>query len=186
MLALAVWIGINRLGPNRPTFRGRPRNLRAHNLREEQKIEAYLREKERAAAEKSHRVIESLLHRDADADAIDRMSGEEFEEFMAEFFRRQGYSVRRTGASGDQGIDLLLDANGRTVAVQLKRWARPVGNREITHTLGGMVYYGADEAWLITTSSFTPKAREMAERTRVRLIDGKELTDWIGSLGEEA
>jgi len=42
------------------------------------------------------------------------------------------------------------------------------------------------EAWLITTSSFTRSAKEAAKGTGVRLIDGKELADWMRSLKDES
>jgi hypothetical protein len=116
--------------------------------------------------------------------AIASMSGVEFENFMAAFLEKEGYFVKRTPISGDQGIDLILerpDQPGRkkTIAVQLKRTQSSVGNQVVSHTYGGRAFYGADEAWLITTSYFTPKAREMALRTEVRLIDGAELADWL-------
>lgn len=135
--------------------------------------------------EERRRQIDALLHREAVKDEINYMSGEQFEDFMADLFRQKGYSVQTTIASGDQGVDLILEVEGRKVAVQLKRWAAPVGNRVISHTLGGMLHYGAQEAWVITTSSFTPKAKEMARSTGVRLIDGKELAAWLEALSEE-
>jgi hypothetical protein len=135
--------------------------------------------------EERRRQIEALLNRDPVKDEINYMSGEQFEEFMAELFHQRGYSVQTTTGSGDQGVDLLLDVDDRKVAVQLKRWTAPVGNRVISHTLGGMLHYGAQEAWVVTTGSFTPKAKEMARSTGVRLIDGNELAEWLEGLSEE-
>ncbi len=48
-----------------------------------------------------------------------------------------------------------------------------------------MVPYQAEEGWIINTSTFTVSARELARSTRVRLIDGKELADWLAGLREE-
>jgi restriction endonuclease Mrr len=43
----------------------------------------------------------------------------------------------------------------------------------------------ADEGgWIITTSTFTPKARDLARSTHVRLIDGKELAERLEGLRE--
>ena len=47
-----------------------------------------------------------------------------------------------------------------------------------------MVHYEADEGWIITTSTFTRSARDLARSTRVRLIDGKELGEWLEGLRE--
>jgi restriction system protein len=126
--------------------------------------------------------IESLLHRDAVGDEINYMSGVEFERFMADVFRQQGYAVETTKASGDQGVDLLLDVDDKKVAVQLKRWSGPVGNAVVGATFAGMAHYGADEGWIITTSTFTSSARDLARSTHVRLIDGRELGEWLAGL----
>jgi restriction system protein len=108
------------------------------------------------------------------------MSGPEFEKFMAALWRQKGYEVEETPLSGDQEVDLNLpDLDGRRVVVQLKRWTGPVGNAAVQATFAGMAHYQADEGWSITTSTFTKSARELARSTSVRLIDGKELADWL-------
>ncbi len=143
-------------------------------------------QQKRAAEEEHRRRIEALLQRDAVRDEINHMSGPEFERFMADLFRQKGYAVKQTPASGDQGVDLILpDYDGRRVAVQLKRWSGPVGNAVVGATLAGRVHYGAEEGWVITTSTFTRSARELARSTGVRLIDGKELAAWLEGLREE-
>ncbi|CAN5877463.1 hypothetical protein BH18ACT11_BH18ACT11_12470 [soil metagenome] len=121
---------------------------------------------QREAEEKQRRLIESLLHRDAVADDINYMSGRELETFMAALFRQKGYEVEETHATGDQGVDLLLpDLDGKRIAIQLKPWTGPVGNAVVASTFAGMAYYQTQEGWIITTSSFTKSARELARRT---------------------
>jgi Restriction endonuclease len=83
-------------------------------------------------------------------------------------------------------VDLILpDLDGKRVVIQLKRWTAPVGNNAIQATFAGMAHYQADEGWIITTSTFTKSARELARSTSVRLIDKDELTDWLEGLREE-
>ena len=148
--------------------------------REQQEQERTRREQERA------RQIEALQQRDAFRDRINYMSGTEFEHFMANVFKNKGYPVKLTPTSGDQGVDLLLDIDERKVAVQLKRYTAPVGNAAIREAFAGMMHYKAQEAWVITTSSFTKSAVELAKSTGVRLIDRNELEDWLSDLREEA
>lgn len=116
---------------------------------------------------------------------LQQMSGLEFERFMAEFLKSQGYSVEATVASGDQGVDLLLNTGDRRIAVQLKRYARPLSNKPVQEALAGMFHYKADEAWVIATSSFTRGGMEAARSTGVRLIDGHELIEWLREASEE-
>ena len=151
------------------------------------KAERARREEQKRIREEQKRIrIESLLRRDAVRDEINYMSGVEFEKFIADVLRQKGYTVEETPASGDQGVDLILpDYDGKRVAVQLKRWSGPVGNAVVGATFGGMAHYQAEEGWIITTSTFTPKARELARSTSVRLIDGKELAAWLEGLKEQ-
>jgi restriction system protein len=70
--------------------------------------------------------------------------------------------------------------------VQLKRYAvKPIGNDAVGAVFAGMFHYKAKEAWVITTSSFTKKAVQLAKSNGVRLIDGRELEDWLSDLGED-
>jgi restriction endonuclease Mrr len=139
----------------------------------------------RQEAEKRQR-IEAMLHRDRVRDQINYMSGPEFERFMADLLRQKGYAVQETKATGDQGVDLIVpDLDGKQVVIQLKRWTGPVGNAAVSAIFAGMAHYHADEGWVITTSTFTRSARELARSTSVRLIDGKELADWLEGLREE-
>jgi len=55
------------------------------------------------------------------------MSGREFEDFMAELLRTAGYKVDVVGGAGDQGVDLLMKKGSKLIAVQCKKYGRPVG-----------------------------------------------------------
>lgn len=151
---------------------------------------AYRRKKAEAAVrrerENRERAIRQVMGRDTTAEAVHYMSGVEFERFMANFLAMQGYGVKTTKASGDQGVDLLLTGpGGRRVAAQLKRYTRPVGNKAVQEVFAGRFHYKAEEAWVIATTSFTKGAYEAARSTGVRLIDGDELAEWLREAGED-
>jgi restriction system protein len=135
----------------------------------------WLTRKRRAA----RRELELLEGRRRLVEATGHMSGPEFERVLAVFFRRAGYAADVTGRSGDQGMDLMLRKDGRKVAVQAKRYAKPVGNRAVQEALAARQFHRTDDAWVVTTSSFTPGAAELASRANVRLIDGAELAAWM-------
>lgn len=116
-----------------------------------------------------------------------RFEGMDVAEFEAEvsgLLRELGYTVRPAPQSGLHDVDLLLEMTGRKVAVQLKRWKAPVGDRSVYGLFTGRIHYATDEAWLITTSEFTRKAVKLAETTGVRLVDGVELAEWLVRLEE--
>ena len=116
---------------------------------------------------------------------FERMDGAEFEAEVSELLRKLGYTVRPIPPSGVHDVDFLLEMTGRKVAVQLKRWNAPVGDRSVYGLFTARIHYATDEAWLITTSGFTRKAIKLARTTGVRLIDGVELAEWLIIRGEE-
>jgi restriction endonuclease len=108
----------------------------------------------------------------------------EFEAQVSGLLRELGYAVRPAPQSGLHDVDLLLETTSRRVAVQLKRWKAPVGDRSVYALFTGRIHYATDEAWLITTSEFTRKALKLAETTGVRLVDGAQLAEWFASREE--
>lgn len=103
---------------------------------------------------------------------VDEMSGVEFEEFLVTLFQDTGHRAWKTGKSGDFGIDVLVQIEGRLIAIQAKRYKSNVGVKALYEAIAGEAYYKADEAWVVTNSNFTPQARTYAQKTnRVKLID---------------
>ena len=104
------------------------------------------------------------------ARSIRRMSGEEFEFFVREQLLKQGYDrVETTAVSGDMGADLIARRDGKTIVVQCKRYSAAVGIQAVQEVLGAKLFYAADEAWVITDSTFTEAARKLARAADVRL-----------------
>jgi Restriction endonuclease len=114
---------------------------------------------------------------------FERMGPAEFEAEISALLRARGYAVRPASRSSIHDVDLILETTGRKVAVQLKRWNAPVGDRSVYALFTGRIHHGTDEAWLITTSHFTSKAARLAGTTGVRLVDGAELAGWLGGEG---
>jgi restriction endonuclease Mrr len=111
------------------------------------------------------------------------MSGPEFEAYLARLLEAHGaVKVRGTPATGDQGADLLLEFKGRQIVLQAKRYSGAVGNKAVQETASAVAYYGAHEGWVVTNARFTKSARQLAQRTRVRLIDGIALADLESTL----
>lgn len=115
---------------------------------------------------------------------IDTLSGEDFERLMQLYYQHKGYTVTRTGGSGDHEVDLILSGGkeGYKIAVQCKRWKQNVGNDIVLRLKAGKQIYGCIDAWIVTTSDFTAKAKEAAEKFNIRLINGLSirysLHDW--------
>lgn len=107
---------------------------------------------------------------------VERMTGVEFEMFLARLLREHHFeNVRGTPVTGDQGADLLAERAGRKIVIQAKRYTGHVGNAAVQEVIAALSFYGGDEGWVITNSSFTPAARALAQKAGVRLIDGFSL-----------
>ena len=113
---------------------------------------------------------------------IDLMSGVEFEDFLYEYFIKQGYVCKRTKTTGDQGIDLLIEKDGIVIGVQAKCYSGTVGNHAIMETVAGMNYYNANRCMVITNSTFTKSAIELAKANKVVLWDRTVLQERLSEL----
>jgi restriction system protein len=107
--------------------------------------------------------------------AADRMSGEEFEDWLAILFRAAGWRVRHTRVTGDFGADLVLGRGSMETVVQAKRQGRPVGVAAVQQVAAARHHYGAEGAMVATNSTFTPAARELAATNDVQLWDREDI-----------
>jgi restriction system protein len=101
---------------------------------------------------------------------MSKMSGREFELFVRERLRERGYlNIETTPESRDMGADLIVRQNGKVIVIQCKRYAGAVGLQAVQEVLGAKSFYCADEAWVVTDSTFTEAARNLARSAKVRL-----------------
>ena len=129
-----------------------------------------------------HKLADELL------DQIKNSSPEFFEELVVSLLVAMGYggslhdAGKAIGRSGDGGIDgiikedkLGLDA----IYIQAKRWEGTVGRPVVQAFVGSLEGVRARKGVLITTSQFSPDAREYVNRIgmKIVLIDGHELAD---------
>ena len=106
-----------------------------------------------------------------------RLTGFEFEEYMAQVLKDNGFRhVEVTVECGDQGVDILAVRGGKTYAIQCKNYAGAVGNAAVQEAYAGAEYYGCDVPAVVCPTMFTASARELAESTGVELWDGERLS----------
>lgn len=110
---------------------------------------------------------------------VDKMSGRKFEEYLQALLKAKGYYVQLTPASGDYGADLILSIKGKKIIVQAKRYKKNVGVKAVQEIASAKSHYKADECWVITNSFFTEQAKKLASSNQVRLIDRKQLMNWM-------
>ena len=118
--------------------------------------------------------------------SIRALSWREFEELVAEAFRREGYRVvENTKAGADGGVDIRLRKEGRLVLVQCKHWnSNRVGVPVVREMCGVMMDEGAAGVVIVCSGGFTRDAWAFAKDKPVRLVDGRALMGMIARVRE--
>jgi hypothetical protein len=105
----------------------------------------------------------------------------DFEDFIAQLFRDNGYIVEQTQYVGDYGADLIITIDNEKTAVQVKRYSpqTKVGVKDLNQLIGSKEYYKCSKSLIITTSSFTKQASNLANETGAWLWDWSMLYQFI-------
>jgi hypothetical protein len=104
------------------------------------------------------------------------LDGIAFEEWLTQLLRDAGIpGVCKTQASRDQGADIVITIGARKIVVQAKQYQDTLGNKSVQEAIAALHYYDASEAWVVTTSTFSRDAIDLAFRTGVHLVDGSRL-----------
>jgi hypothetical protein len=122
------------------------------------------------------------------ADALTRLSWQDFERLLVDHYRSLGYEVvhHGTGSSGarsDGGIDLKLRKDAEFILVQCKHWnAMQVPHNDVHQLMGIMDNEDATGAILVTSGEFTVAAQSAAaKKGKVQLVDGVALRQMLGA-----
>jgi restriction system protein len=141
-------------------------------------------------------VVMRVAHKQIDAslaqDLLDRIRAappDFFERLIVSLLLNMGYggsaadAGRAIGRSGDDGVDGVIDQDALgldRVYVQAKRYKQGnnIGSSAIRDFFGSLDRHKAAKGLFVTTSTFSPSARETAEMLskRIVLIDGDQLT----------
>lgn len=111
------------------------------------------------------------------------MTGLQYENFVAEYLESCNYtSVEVTKGSGDYGVDITAYKSGHKYAIQCKYYTNAVGIDAVQQVVAGMAFYDCDRAMVITNSTFTTAAQNLAHTNHVLLIQGIEPTSQSSDL----
>ncbi|QVQ52843.1 restriction endonuclease [Spiractinospora alimapuensis] len=111
---------------------------------------------------------------------IDAMTGVEFEHFVADLMRRDGFSgVVVVGRAGDGGVDIRARTpGGRRCAVQCKRLKRAAQPKDVREFIGVLATTHRDYAgMMVSANGFTSRAAEEAAGY-LTLVGRAELAEW--------
>ena len=138
---------------------------------------------------RAHKQINAALAQEL-LDRVRAAAPEFFERLIVNLLISMGYGGSRAdkagrtlGRSGDDGVDGVIDQDALgldRVYIQAKRYAagNNIGSGAIRDFFGSLDRHKASKGLFVTTSTFSPSAKETAEflSKRIVLIDGDQLT----------
>ncbi len=102
-------------------------------------------------------------------------SGTEYEKWCAGDLAKHGFrAIELTKATGDQGVDIIAYKHHRKYGIQCKFYDTPVGNSSAQEAYAGAAFYGCDQAAVMTNTTFTRGASQLAAETDVLLWPQKD------------
>jgi restriction system protein len=155
-----------------------PQSAKGPNVTPEEQIES------------AYQAVQAALRTDL-LERIGQNSPSFFERLIVDLLIAMDYGGSRksaasqlTGQTGDGGIDGIINEDRLgldRIYVQAKRYAKDhaVGRPEVQGFVGSLVGRGATKGVFVTTSTFSPHARDYVRHLtqRVILIDGERLAD---------
>jgi hypothetical protein len=97
----------------------------------------------------------------------------QFEKFVEFTYRKLGYAVtRKGGANPDGGVDLLVEKDGVTSAIQCKQWKTwNVGLSAMREFLGALTDARIPRGIFITLKGYTSDAKAFAEKQGIEILN---------------
>jgi restriction system protein len=102
---------------------------------------------------------------------IDSMSGLDFEKYVAALLKQQGYTKIRLTEKFDYGVDIIAHKDGIRWGIQTKRYSSLCKKAAVEQVVAGLRYYHCDRAMVVTNSTFSKQAKELAKHNDCVLID---------------
>ncbi len=111
--------------------------------------------------------------------AIGTMDPLAFEVYIAKLLKHRGFRNVRLTERFDYGVDVIAEKDGVRWGVQVKRYNNMVKAEAVRQVVTALIRYKCDRGMVVTNSTFSRPARELAADNRCVLIGRDELAEWI-------
>jgi len=115
----------------------------------------------------------------SDTEDNSNLKEDEYELDLSKIFKRLGYEILDIPISEYHGVDFILSNDEEKIVVQVKQYNGKITDFSVHEILTAKEYYKADKARIVTNSSFSSGAVDLAVRNNVDLWDGKKLREII-------
>lgn len=134
---------------------------------------------------RARRLIKNLVSKLEDDDLKSGFDGSklpdnglDFEFWVAAQLRKFGWDAAATTVSGDQGVDVVAIKNSVKVGIQCKLYSTNVGNKAVQEIIAAKAYFDFDYGAVITNAGYTRSAKELADKSRVRLLSQFDISEF--------
>ncbi len=111
-------------------------------------------------------------------ESVDMMNGSEFEDWCLWVLENNGFdNVKKTGKTGDQGVDITATKSDIHYAIQCKCYSSNLGNTPVQEIHAGKHMYDCQIGVVMTNRFFTQGATTLAGKTGVLLWDRNRIYD---------
>lgn len=114
---------------------------------------------------------------------IDNIDGMEFERYVADLLRKNGYHNVRLTERYDLGVDIIAEADGIRWGIQVKRHSGLVKANAVRQAVTGIRMYNCHRAMVVTNSTFSTTAKRLAIGNNCILVDQAGLDRLVNNGG---
>ena len=101
------------------------------------------------------------------------MKPRDFEKFVADYYKNQGYETELTSYTRDDGIDVIAQKGTERIAVQAKMYgnsSRKVNRQTVMELYGAMTLQKCNKAVIATDGNCMPDAIEVAKSLGMEIL----------------
>lgn len=127
------------------------------------------------AKRRRSKLLGEAMQRGSEA-PLKELTWREFEQLVAAYFERQGFSVKLTASGADGGVDVVARKGGEIHLIQCKQWrATKVGVGVVRELFGVMAAQGATGAYVVSIGDFTDDAKAFVAGRNIALVDANQI-----------
>ena len=159
----------------------------AHSILEEynKEMNKVKKAKEKKNIQTRIKSVKKTLSANDEMERVDKMNGHRFEKWCGNLLKLSGFeNVEITVGSGDKGVDILAEKEGIKYAIQCKRFQKQLTNKPVQEVGVGKVYYNRHVGVVMTNSTFTKGAQDLANETGVLLWDRYHIIELLKEYGQ--
>lgn len=113
---------------------------------------------------------------------IDTMSGLEFEHYIAALLKNRGFTNIKLTERYDWGVDIIAHKDGVCWGIQTKRSSGLVKLAAVRQVVAALNKYGCERSMVVTNSSFSRPAMEIARTNNCVLVGRDSLNRWMSDM----